>query len=100
MDARIFWFLGRIRIVGEPFEISKGPVKKISTPVIIEIRPGGAWSYSINGITEASGTIAGGFDLTKSYHVAVYGQDDNGGGKSIQHLALERLEAPGRRMGI
>jgi hypothetical protein len=65
---------------------------KWSTPVVIEIRPDGAWSYSINGTTEASGTIAGGFDLSKSYHVVVYGQDDNGNGKSIQDVALELLE--------
>ncbi|MGJ8677449.1 MAG: hypothetical protein ACSHX0_08020, partial [Akkermansiaceae bacterium] len=62
-----------------------------STEVVIEILPGGRWSYSINGVTEASGVIEGGFDLTKSYRVAVYGQDDNGGGKTIQHLTLDKI---------
>ncbi|WP_411826914.1 hypothetical protein [Luteolibacter sp. AS25] len=60
-----------------------------STEVVIEIGPNGAWSYSINGIEEASGVIAGGFDLSKEYHVAVYGQDDHGGGKSIQSIAVD-----------
>ncbi len=68
---------------------------KWSTPVVIEIRPGGEWSYSIDGTTEASGTLAGGFDLSKSYRVVVYGQDDNGKGKSIQDAALELLDAAG-----
>ncbi|MDF7826518.1 hypothetical protein P4B35_20980 [Pontiellaceae bacterium B12227] len=66
-----------------------------SNVVVIEIGPGGAWSYSINGITEASGVILSGFDLTKSYRVAVYGQDDDGNGKAIQHMSLELLPAPG-----
>jgi hypothetical protein len=65
---------------------------KKSVPVVIEINQDGVWSYSINGITEATGTIAGGFDLTKSYRVVVYGQDDNGNGKSIQDVALELLK--------
>ncbi|WP_162025884.1 MULTISPECIES: LamG domain-containing protein [unclassified Lentimonas] len=62
-----------------------------STEVVIEILPGGHWSYSINGVTEASGVIEGGFDLTKSYRVAVYAQDDSGGEKSIQHLSLDKI---------
>jgi hypothetical protein len=69
----------------EQFEVGE------STEVIIEIHPDGAWSYSINGITEASGVIDDGFDVTKSYRVAVYGQDDNGGEKSIQHMVLDNL---------
>ncbi|MDB4532591.1 right-handed parallel beta-helix repeat-containing protein [bacterium] len=60
-----------------------------SNIVVIEIGPNGCWRYTINGITEATGIIAEGFDLSKSYRVAVYGQDDNGDGKSIQHLSLE-----------
>lgn len=70
-----------------------------STPVVIEIDADGAWTYSIDGITEASGTIAEGFDLTKSYHFVVYGQDDNGGGKSIQSVELETL-APDRTLSL
>jgi hypothetical protein len=62
-----------------------------STEVVIEILPNGRWSYAINGVTEASGVIEGGFDLTKSYRVAVYAQDDSGGEKSIQHLSLESI---------
>ncbi|MFC5050384.1 hypothetical protein ACFPK9_07150 [Rubritalea spongiae] len=61
------------------------------TPVTIEIRPGGLWTYSINGTVEASGVINGGFDLSKSYRIAIYGQDDHGGGKEIQKISLENL---------
>ncbi|MEI6893007.1 MAG: hypothetical protein V5783_12690, partial [Pontiella sp.] len=67
----------------------------VSTEVIIEIGHTGAWSYSIGGITEASGVIPGGFDLSESYHITFYGQDDNGGGKSIQSMELDLLDAPG-----
>ncbi|MDF7801301.1 IPT/TIG domain-containing protein [Pontiellaceae bacterium B1224] len=66
------------------------------TPVTIEIRPGGAWTYSINGVVEASGVIAGGFDLSKSYRVVAYGQDDHGGGKMIESMALDLLGEPVR----
>ncbi|MDF7801294.1 Ig-like domain-containing protein [Pontiellaceae bacterium B1224] len=65
-------------------------VAEVSTPVVILIGPDGAWSYSIDGIEEASGVIAGGFDLTKSYHVAVYGQDDQSY-KSVQSITLMTL---------
>ncbi|MFC1763476.1 hypothetical protein ACFL6U_15535 [Planctomycetota bacterium] len=68
-----------------------------STPVVIEIDSGGAWTYSIDGITEAAGVIASGFDLSKSYRVVFYGQDDNGGGKSIQSMSLELKTPQGRR---
>ncbi|MDF1739070.1 MAG: hypothetical protein P1U86_07920 [Verrucomicrobiales bacterium] len=61
-----------------------------SNLVVIDIDGDGNWSYSINGITEATGKISGGFDLTKSYRVAVYGQDDNKDGKAIQHISLYR----------
>ncbi|MDA9260503.1 Ig-like domain-containing protein [Puniceicoccaceae bacterium] len=62
-----------------------------STTVVIEIRNSGAWSYSVSGVTEVSGIIPGGFDFDKQYRVAVYGQDDNGGGKSIQSIELESI---------
>jgi len=62
-----------------------------SNIVVIDIKKDGAWSYSINGTTEASGTIKGGFDLTKSYHVAAYARDEKGKGKAIQHLSIEKL---------
>jgi hypothetical protein len=64
-----------------------------STVVEIEIRPNGAWSYSIDGIVEASGVIEDGFDLSKHYHVVVYGRDDNAN-KAIQHISLEYNAAP------
>jgi hypothetical protein len=62
-----------------------------SSTVIIEIEANGAWNYSIDGTNEASGVIAAGFDLSKSYRVVVYGQDDNGSGKSLQQVALDFL---------
>ncbi|WP_162026987.1 LamG-like jellyroll fold domain-containing protein [Lentimonas sp. CC4] len=62
-----------------------------STTVVIEIRNNGAWSYSVSGVTEASGIIPEGFDLSQQYRVAVYGQDDNGDGKSIQSIELESI---------
>ncbi|MDA9260502.1 LamG domain-containing protein [Puniceicoccaceae bacterium] len=65
-------------------------VKEVSTPIVFEVWQDGAWSYSINGVTEATGLIPEGFDLSQRYHVVVYGQDDNGGLKSIQSMELER----------
>ncbi|MGJ8673451.1 LamG-like jellyroll fold domain-containing protein [Rubritalea sp.] len=69
----------------------------ISTEVTIDIRPNGVWSYSIDGIEEASGVITEGFDLSKNYRVAFYGQDDDGGGKSIQSMSIDLhdLSIPG-----
>jgi len=72
-----------------------------STEVVLTIDTSGAWNYSIGGVEEASG-ILDDFDFTKSYRVAVYGQDDDGGGKSIQGISLwknveqatDSLEAP------
>lgn len=69
-------------------------VTDASTEVIIEIGQNGAWSYSIAGVEEASGVISGGFDLTKSYRVAFYGQDDNGGVKSIQSMSIDLIDVP------
>ena len=63
-----------------------------STEVVMEIRATGDWSYSINGVVEATGFLPEGFDTTKSYHIVVYGQDDNGGGKSLQGIELTNLE--------
>jgi hypothetical protein len=71
-----------------------------SSWVVLDIGPDGAWQYSINGVTEARGVMAEGFDLTKNYRVAVYGQDDTG--KSIQSLKLETynpLPGLGERAG-
>ncbi|MFC5050755.1 Ig-like domain-containing protein [Rubritalea spongiae] len=60
----------------------------------IEVGTDGLWRYFINGVEEASGVIPEGFDLTKSYHVAFYGQDDDGGGKSVQSMVLDLNNAP------
>ena len=68
-----------------------------TTKVVIEIGIGGFWSYFVNDVYEASGVLVDGFDLGKNYHVAVYGQDDNGGGKAIKSIKLEQRYAPGER---
>jgi hypothetical protein len=68
-----------------------------TTKVTIEIGIGGYWSYRINDIYEASGVVLEGFDLTKKYHVAVYGQGDKGNGKSIQSITLQKRYAAGER---
>jgi hypothetical protein len=68
-----------------------------STKITIEIGIGGYWSYRINDVYEASGVLVDAIDLSKSYHVAIYGQDDNGGGKSIQSILLEKRYAAGER---
>ncbi|ANW96115.1 glycoside hydrolase family 107 [Wenyingzhuangia fucanilytica] len=65
------------------------------TKVTIEIGIGGYWSYRINDIYEDSGVLLEGFDLSKNYHVAVYGQSNNG--KSIQSITLEKRYALGER---
>ncbi|MGJ8661294.1 MAG: LamG-like jellyroll fold domain-containing protein [Bacteroidota bacterium] len=59
------------------------------TEVTFAIGEEGAWSYSIDGVQEAAGNLPEGFDLDSDYHVVVYGQDDNGGGKIIESLLLE-----------
>ncbi|MDQ8179583.1 Ig-like domain-containing protein [Pelagicoccus sp. SDUM812005] len=63
----------------------------------IEIGVGGYWCLRIDGEYEASGVLLEEIDLSKSYHVVVYGQDDNGGGKSIQSITLKRGYRPGER---
>ncbi|MDB4310242.1 hypothetical protein N9956_02345 [Akkermansiaceae bacterium] len=67
-----------------------------STEVTIEIGYGGYWCYRINGEYEASGALPTDFDLTKDYHIVVYGQDDKGG-KSIQSITLEEGYDQGER---
>jgi len=44
-----------------------------------------------------SGAVAENFDLSKNYKLVVYGQDDNGGGKEIESITLERNYAQGER---
>ncbi|MGJ8692955.1 MAG: dockerin type I repeat-containing protein [Thalassotalea sp.] len=68
-----------------------------TTKVTIEVGIGGYWSYRINDEFEADGVLAEGFDLSKSYRVAVYGQDDQGGEKSIQSITLKKAYAAGER---
>jgi len=65
--------------------------------VSIEIGVGGYWCYRIDGVYEDSGVLLEGFDLTKDYHVVVYGQDDHGGGKAIESITLETRYALGER---
>ncbi|MDP5062224.1 MAG: hypothetical protein NWP64_09915, partial [Maribacter sp.] len=52
-----------------------------NTPVevVLQVLSDNTWSYYIDGTLEASGTLN--FDFTKSYKVAFYGRDDNGGPK-------------------
>ena len=64
-----------------------------STEVVIEIREGGFWQYSIDGIIEASGIISDGFDLSNAYRIALYGQDDHGGGKTVESIKLDYFES-------
>ncbi len=68
-----------------------------SIPVLIRITPdgvGGAdWTYSINGVTEASNNIAS-FDFSKSFHFAAYGQD-NDQTKIINSVSLVSVPEPG-----
>ena len=66
-----------------------------TTKVTIEINYGGYWCYRINDEYEASGALPFDFDLTKNYHIVVYGQDD--AGKSIQSITLEKGYAQGER---
>ena len=73
------------------FEVGK------STKIFIEIGIGGFWSYRINDEYEASGVLLDGIDLSKNYHFAVYGQDDNGDGKSIQSISIEKQYEQGER---
>ena len=68
-----------------------------STKITLEVSYGGYWCYRINGVYEASGVLAEGIDLTKNYRVAIYGQADNGGGKSIQSIELKKNYAAGER---
>ena len=68
-----------------------------STKVELEIGKAGYWCYRINDIYEASGVLLEGFDLTKSYHIAAYAQGNDGGGKSIQSIKLEKGYAAGER---
>lgn len=67
------------------------------TKIFMEVGRGGFWSIYINDHYEESGAFVGGFDLSKSYRFAVYGQDDNGGGKSIQSIKVEKQYASGER---
>ena len=69
-----------------------------NTPSEVEIEIGryGYWSYRINGEYEASGALPEDFDLSKNYHIVVYGQDDDGT-KAIQSITLEEGYDQGER---
>jgi len=78
---------------GTRAQFKTGEVAEVS----IEIEEAGYWCYRIDGQYEASGVLLEGFDLTKAYHVVVYGQDDNGGGKVIESITLENAPGVGDR---
>ncbi|MGJ8654511.1 MAG: hypothetical protein ACSHX8_14720 [Opitutaceae bacterium] len=63
--------------------------------ITLEIEPGGYWCYRIDGQYAVSGVRLEGFDLSKRYHVAVYGQ--GGGQKILQFIKLEKGYAAGER---
>ncbi|MDP4776467.1 MAG: hypothetical protein NWR76_00825 [Opitutales bacterium] len=63
--------------------------------VTLEIEPGGYWCYRVDGQYAASGVMVEGFDLSKRYHVAVYGQ--GGGLKVLQFVNLKKGYAAGER---
>jgi hypothetical protein len=43
---------------------------------VVTIATGGDWSWTLDAIDQESGTIAGGFDFTKSYAFSAYGRDN------------------------
>ncbi|WP_411825238.1 PEP-CTERM sorting domain-containing protein [Luteolibacter sp. AS25] len=61
--------------------------------VTLSFGTGGAWSYSIDGVQEASGIFAGGFDLTKSYQFVAYAQDVDFA-RAIQSVSLSAIPEP------
>ncbi len=75
---------------------SKVPFKAgVPSLVTLEIEAGGYWCYRVDGQYAASGVLVEGFDLSKRYHVAIYGQ--GGGLKVIQFVKLEKGYAAGER---
>jgi hypothetical protein len=68
-----------------------------ASTVTIEIEKGGYWCYRIDGTYEASGVLPQGIDLSKSYHVAIYGQGSAGGRKILQFIKLDAGYAQGER---
>lgn len=66
------------------------------TPVVIRIDADGSggvdWTYSINGVTEATGNITT-FDLDDSYRFAAYGQDDSFN-RYISSVSLSTVPEP------
>jgi hypothetical protein len=78
---------------GTNVEFLAGQVCEVS----LEFGVGGYWCLRIDDVYEASGVFVDGFDLDASYHVVVYGQDDQGGGKSIQSIQLDSAPALGER---
>lgn len=75
---------------------SKVPFKAgVPSLITLEIEPGGYWCYRIDGQYAASGVLVEGFDLSKRYHVAVYGQ--GGGLKILQFVNLKKGYAQGER---
>ena len=60
----------------------------VASKVGFSIDANSDWVLQIDGDTKASGNIAGGFDLTKSYKVVIYGQD-NEQSKVIDAISLK-----------
>ncbi|MEP2774687.1 MAG: PEP-CTERM sorting domain-containing protein [Luteolibacter sp.] len=71
-------------------------IASANTPVTIRLTPdglgGGDWSYSINGVQEATGNIAV-FDFSKSFNFVAYGQD-NEATKRINAVTLTAIPEP------
>lgn len=62
---------------------------------VLEMGTAGDWSYSIDGATATSGTIAGGFDLSREYHFFGYVQDYRNSRIEINSVTLTQVPEPG-----
>ena len=78
------------------FETEKQFPSGETSKVTIEIGIGGYWSYRIDDTYVASGVLVEGIDLSKNYHVAIYGTDDTSSA-SVRSIVLEKNYAPGER---
>ena len=61
----------------------------VACKVGLTIDSNAAWALTIDDVAKASGTIAGGFDLTKAYKFVAYAQDDNNAPKVIEAISLK-----------
>ncbi len=88
---------GTQRITLGNYGARKQFVTGTTTKITMEIGVGGFWTYRINDEYADSGVLVNEIDLSKKYHLVIYGQDDNGDGKSIQSIKLEKAPALGER---